>query len=230
MLSASLHEQAVLIADQYADSQDGIALPPEVDQTAWGDIRRNPKKVKAILAALEAGQTQTAVAKEWGINQCTVSRIAKEWMPVTELAELRAKALSAKAIESLDRACAAAERLGKHGPQATILQAAGLLKSEALAVGFSVTIGAPASAVDLGESLLSPVTFAPEPERKSDRKLLTGHTDAVASRPITGDCVNQSAADQLPKSGRGNAPEGPQPGRRGVGGQRARRKTTRADG
>lgn len=58
-------------------------------------------------------------------------------MPVQDLAAKRAQALSLDAVESLARAFPAAEKAGKHGPQATLLEAAGLLKQDA---GKGVTV------------------------------------------------------------------------------------------
>ena len=100
------------------------------DNSHWGAISKSPRKIKAILALLEAGKTQTEVAQLFKITQPTVSRLAHEWMPVTDLAERRSKALSLQAVESLAKAFPAAEKAGKHGPQMTLLQAAGVLKDD----------------------------------------------------------------------------------------------------
>lgn len=108
---------------------DIVAFTAE-DNSHWGAISKSPRKIKAILALLDAGKTQTEVAQTFSITQSTVSRLAREWQPVTELAERRAKALSIEAVDSLYKSFPAAEKAGKHGPQMTMLQAAGVLKDD----------------------------------------------------------------------------------------------------
>lgn len=109
---------------------DCLELDAPETPKEYGVISRHPARLKAILALLDAGKTQQEIADVFHVSQMTISRIAREWTPVVELAERRTKALAVKAVDSLERAFEGAEKLGKHGPQATVLQVAGLLKKE----------------------------------------------------------------------------------------------------
>jgi transposase-like protein len=165
------------------DVEDGIEPFTEQDESCYGPIARNPRKIKAILAMLDAGHTQTDVAHTFGITQPTVSKLSREWTPVAELAERRAKSLAVDAVESLHRASRAAEDLGKHGPQVAILQAAGLLKAENSGPTVQVYVGG----VDIKDVRIAVVNQAPLPDTFAPSESLSPSTFA-SETPLDGAC------------------------------------------
>jgi hypothetical protein len=125
------------------DAPEDRTLVAPAEVTAWwGATARNPTRIKAILALLDAGRTQTEVAKMFALHPCTINRIQNDWSPVVELAERRAKRLAIDAVESLNRSMKVAEEAGKHGPQVALLTAAGLMRSENSSPIINIVAGA----------------------------------------------------------------------------------------
>ena len=134
-----------------------IPAPPSDPEPLKYGSRRNPTRIKAIIALDQNGQTQQQIATTMGITQSAVSQILREWRPLTELAQMKANNLQLEAVESLARAMPAAEQRGKHGPQATLLELGGLIRGHDRGVHVTVTIGAQDTDVEIGVIDIEPV-------------------------------------------------------------------------
>lgn len=120
-MSASLTAQAEELLTAYAPQPDTCIAPTDADEQG---------EIETILSLRRKGLTQVAIAEQVGCSQSKVSRILAQYVDRREMAKLLANNLAPNMVLSLAKACKAAETLGKHGPQQTMLRVAKLLDAD----------------------------------------------------------------------------------------------------